>query len=97
MAVMMFMEWDGVVPEQYEALRRLVDWEGQPPAGGILHVASFADRGIRIVDVWESAEAFQTFVSERLMPGVAQLGVAGEPKVDIRPMHALFAPVPLPV
>ncbi|MBI4492410.1 MAG: hypothetical protein HY690_06415 [Chloroflexi bacterium] len=90
--MVMDMVWRGVTPEQYDAARKLVDWEGDPPAGGIYHVASFSNQGLHVTDVWESAEAFQRFVDTRLMPGVQQIGIQGQPQVDIRPAHAVFAP-----
>jgi hypothetical protein len=40
----------------------------------------------------ESAEAFDVFVQDRLMPGVKKLGIPGEPQVEILPAHAVFAP-----
>jgi hypothetical protein len=92
MAVAMMMRWDGVTPEQYEAVRKLVDWEGTPAAGGLFRVAGFDDRGLRVTDIWETPEAFQAFVADRLMPGVKRVGVRGEPAVEIVPVHALFAP-----
>jgi hypothetical protein len=92
MAIAMMMRWEGVTPEQYDAARKLVDWEGKPAEGGLLHVAAFDDRGLRVTDVWETPEAFQAFVAGRLMPGVKQLGIHGEPVVEIVPVHALFTP-----
>jgi hypothetical protein len=96
MAVVVWIEWDGVTVEQYDAARKLVNWEANPPTGGIFHVAAVADQGLRITDVWESAEAFQTFVERRLMPGVKQLGIQSEPRVQIYPLHALFTPGLIP-
>lgn len=92
MAVVLFVEWDGVTTEQYEAARKLINWEGDAPAGLMSHVAGFSDKGLRVSDIWESAEAFQTFVQTRLMPGAQQAGLQGEPRVEIYPMHALFTP-----
>ena len=92
MAVVVFIEWDGVTAEQYDAARQLVNWEGDPPEGGVLHVAAATERGMRITDVWESPEVFQAFVNERLTPGVTQLGITSQPRVDIQPVHALFTP-----
>ena len=92
MAVVMVMEWDGVTAEQYDAARELVNWEGNVPAGGMFHVAAVTDQGLRVTDVWESADAFQAFVADRLMPGVQQLGIPGQPRVEIYPVHALFTP-----
>jgi hypothetical protein len=92
MAVMMLMEWEGVTPDQYEALRKLTNFEGNVAPGGRFHIAGFDGRGIRVCDVWERAEDFQTFTEKRLMPAVQQLGIKGEPKVQILPAHNIFAP-----
>lgn len=92
MAIMMIMTWEDVTPEHYDQLREVVRWETDVPQGGIYHVAAFDDSGIRITDVWESAEDFERFAEQRLMPGVQQLGLPGEPAVEIYPVHAVFAP-----
>ena len=45
------------------------------------------------MDVWENAEAFETFVQERLTPVVkGELGISGEPSVRIFPAHRQFVP-----
>jgi hypothetical protein len=92
MAIVMFMQWDGVTREQYEAARKLVNWEGDPPPGGVLHVAAVTDQGLRVTDVWESNEMLQSFVANRLMPGVRQVGIESNPRVEVFPMHAIFTP-----
>jgi hypothetical protein len=92
MKVAMFMKWDGVTPEQYEKLRKLVNWEDNTPKGAVFHVAAFDNSGIRITDIWESAEDFNKFVETRLMPGTAQAGIPGEPQVDVFPAHAIYVP-----
>ncbi len=97
MAVAMFMHWDGVTAGEYDQIRELVNWEGDPPVGGRLHVAAVDESGLHITDLWDSAEEFQAFVANRLMPGVKQLGLQGEPEVTILPAHAIFAPAYKPV
>ncbi len=92
MAVAMFMVWEGVTPEQYDRARELVDWEGDVPDGAIFHVSAFSPSGLRVTDIWESAEDFQRFVDARLMPGVRQLGIEGQPEVEIYSVHRMFAP-----
>ena len=69
-----------------------MNWEGEPPAGGRLHIAAVDESGSHITDLWDSAEEFQAFVATRLMPGVKHLGLQGEPTVTILPAHAIFAP-----
>ena len=92
MAIVMNMQWEGVTREQYEEVRRLVNWEGDRPPGGLLHVASFAADGLRVTDLWESAAEFNRFVEQRLMAGVQKAGITSQPKVEITPVHALYAP-----
>ena len=92
MSVMMHMEWDGVTPEQYDEVRRRVNWENDVPEGAILHVASFDDQGAHITDVWESAQDFEGFVAKRLTPVTTAVGLPGEPRVSILPAHAVFTP-----
>jgi hypothetical protein len=40
--------------------------------------------------VWETADDFQTFVQQRLMPGVAEVGIQGEPKVEVQQAYRIF-------
>lgn len=92
MPVMMMMDWAGVTPAQYDEVKRIVNFEGNVPKGGLFHVAAFHEGALHVTDVWERAEDFQAFVEQRLMPGVKQAGIAGEPGVRIVPVHNLFTP-----
>jgi hypothetical protein len=92
MAIVMNMRWDGVTPEQYEAAREQVGWEQRAPEGGLLHIASFADDGLRVTDIWETADDFNRFVEGRLMPVVREIGLQGDPDVTITAMHAVWNP-----
>jgi hypothetical protein len=86
------MKWEGVTPAQYEKVRELTNWEGNIPKGAVFHVAGFYDNTLRVTDIWESAEDFNNFVQNRLMPSVAQVGITGQPEVKLFPVHAIFAP-----
>jgi hypothetical protein len=93
MPVLMIMQWDNVTREQYDAVRETVKFETDVPKGGLFHVAAFTDKGeLRVTDLWERAEDFQAFVEQRLMPGVAKVGIEGEPKVEVWPAHNVFTP-----
>jgi hypothetical protein len=92
MPVAMIMSWEGIKKEDYEALRKTVNWEGNVPKGAMFHVAAFDGEGIRVTDVWESERDFKTFIDGRLMPEVKKAGIKSEPKVEILPAHAVFAP-----
>jgi hypothetical protein len=43
------------------------------PEGLVVHVAGPTDTGVRLIDVWESEEACQRFLSERLLPARAKV------------------------
>ena len=92
MAVVMKMEWPEVSPEQYDQVREIVGWEVAEAEGGIMHVAYFDEAGFKVTDVWESPEHFQSFVDNRLMPGIEQAGIEGEPKVTFTSAHRYFIP-----
>ena len=77
--------------EQYQGVAAaLVD---PPPDGLIVHVAGPTDEGVRIIDVWESEEAWLRFRSERLDPAIAALGGPTRPEPtfrDLRPEQVLL-------
>jgi hypothetical protein len=77
-----------VTQERYEeAVRRLsggksrmespADW---PVEGLLVHVAGQGENGFRVVDVWESEDAFRRF-GEKLVPVLKEIGVKGRPEV----------------
>ena len=61
------------------------DW---PVEGLLVHVAGEGENGFRVVDVWESEEAFRRF-GETLMPVLQEIGVEGQP--EIYPAHTLVS------
>ncbi len=88
MAISMRMRWDGVTADQYDKVREAVGWERDRAAGGILHVAWFVDDQLNVCDIWDSADDFDKFVGQRLMPGVAQIGIVGQPEVKVLPLYS---------
>ena len=61
------------------------DW---PVEGLLAHVAGQGANGFRVVDVWESEEAFQRF-GDALMPVLQEIGVQGEP--EVYPAHTFVS------
>lgn len=92
MAIMMIMKWAGVSLDQYEQAKSAVNWEEEPAEGGRMHATAHDGNGLRITDVWDSAEAFQAFVDDRLMPVAVELGLTNPPDVEIYPLHDLWIP-----
>ena len=76
-----------------DEIREIVRWDVDVPVGMTFHIATFDGGVLRMLDVWDSAEQFMTFVQTRIMPAVAQVGLAGQPDVIVTPMHDLFSSV----
>jgi hypothetical protein len=92
MAVCFIIEPPEVKVEMYERVRAEVRMDEDPPAGLILHCAGEGGDGVwRVIEVWESAAAQQTFGRERLGPALQKVGVK-QPKITEIPLHHLSIP-----
>jgi hypothetical protein len=95
MAVAVAIEFPAPV-EFYDQVSAKLGLDSDPPEGMIIHTGAEADGGMRIFDVWKSAEAFEKFSNERLGPAIGE--VAGgddgpEPtKREIYELHDVFQP-----
>ncbi len=69
-------------------------FEGPLPDGLVIHAAGPTDEGFRIIEVWESDEAWQRFRTDRLDPGAE--GVAQVPPTfrALRTRHVVQRPAP---
>jgi hypothetical protein len=94
MAVAMFMRWPGLTGDQYDTVMGRLELDANPPAGGVLHLAAVTDEGLQVSDIWQTEQAFHSFLENRLMPVVAELGLTGEPEIEIVPLHNLYAADP---
>jgi hypothetical protein len=88
----MLMKWEGIIPSQYDELRKDVHWEGNMPKGAVFHVAAFGNNAIHVTDIWESADEMNSFIQNRLMPAVMKMGITSQPQVETFPVHAIFIP-----
>ena len=92
MATVMLMEWPGMTQEQYNRVMSNLGLDTNPPAGAIFHVAGFTAGSLRVLDIWDSQQAFERFQQDRLTPAVQKAGIAGQPKVQFFPVHNLYTP-----
>jgi hypothetical protein len=95
MAVGIRLKFDGGTQEFYDAADAAINIEDNPPNGLIVHSAGPIEGGWGVIDFWESREAFDTFVSGRLMPALQGLGdqtFSGPPDVKEFPVHNLQIP-----
>jgi hypothetical protein len=91
-ATIMLMHWREATPDQYDQAREKVGWDRNVPTGAKLHVSGFGDDGLHVTDVWESEQAFNTFMEQRLAPVVQEIGIQGQPDVKFFPVRGVFVP-----
>jgi quinol monooxygenase YgiN len=91
MAVGLIMNFPGGTQEQYEAVLEQLNLRGRMPPGGISHAAGPIDGGWRVVDVWESQEAFDAFLHEKLYQAMQSAGMP-RPEVESWPVYATLEP-----
>lgn len=96
MAVVAVFQSPSLTQERYEeSVRRLsggksrmdspADW---PVEGLLAHISGQGASGFRVVDVWESEDAFRRF-GETLMPILQEIGVEGQP--EVYPAHTFVS------
>jgi hypothetical protein len=93
MAVAIIMELEASA-EQYDAVNDKIKPEENPPEGLIIHVGSVTDSGIKVIDVWESEQAFNDFRESRLGPAVGEVmgEDAGPPNIQVLELHDVVKP-----
>jgi quinol monooxygenase YgiN len=89
------IEGDDRSTTNYDRVQEALGARTNPPAGGLVHTAGFDEEAgvFRLFDVWESREAWETFLNDRLMPIVQPLMQAGgrAPETRVYELHDFMA------
>lgn len=73
MALMVTYDEPKVTRDDYDAVRKEVDWEHTPPAGCLLHMCYFDDAGFHTVDIWDSQADIDSYLAKRFNPALETL------------------------
>lgn len=98
MPVAIVMDFEGGTLEQYDSIIERMGFEhgGEGAVGGLFHWVTETENGIRVTDVWETAEQYQRFAEEQIGPISQEAGVAGPPALAFYDVHNyLTAGVPV--
>ncbi len=85
MAIGIVFDIHGGNQKQYDTVIAKLKLEGKTAPGGLYHIAGPIENGWRVVDVWESREAFEKFFHEKLASALKEAGVP--------PLQPKFFPV----
>jgi hypothetical protein len=84
----------GVPLTMLDAVTEEMGVDSSPPEGMIVHTHYEQDGQAHILDVWETAEAHQTFVESRLMPAMSKVAEAqGFDLAAVGPPDVVFTEV----
>jgi hypothetical protein len=93
MAIGVQLDFIGATLDQYdEAIERMGLLPGGPSAPEeLFHWVTKTDDGIRVVDVWESREAFDQFMSVRFEAVAPEIGMDDPPEIQFFEVHNYLA------
>jgi hypothetical protein len=93
MAVAFEMRFKGGTLEQYDRVMGLMGFThgGATPQDALFHWAAATEDGIIVVDVWDNADAFNTFAAEKIGPLTAHAGFEGPPEITSYEVHNFLA------
>jgi len=93
MAVGVQLDFRGATLDQYDgALERMGLLRGGPSLPReLFHWVTKTDDGIRVIDVWETREAFEQFVEAKLRTVAPEVGLPFPPEMQFFDVHNYFA------
>ncbi len=82
MAVAVILDFPGATLEQYDQVIERMGFSkgGVGPPEILFHWITKTEEGTRVVDVWETREAFERFAEEKIGPITKEVGVPGPPR-----------------
>jgi hypothetical protein len=88
MPVAIVMDFPGGTLEQYDQVVERMGLEpgGDTPPGAMFHWVTQTPEGLRVVDVWETQEAFDQFAEEQIGPYTQEVGLS-EPQMQTHDVH----------
>jgi hypothetical protein len=78
MAIAVVLDFKGATTAQYDEVIRQMGFAPGGPGGpgSLFHWATGTEDGLRVVDVWTTREAFESFAAEHIVPITQAVGLA---------------------
>ena len=81
MAICLIFDAPGMTEAQYDQVRNEVAPGDRAPDGALYHAAGPTENGWYVVETWESQEALDRFVRDKLQQALQNAGIAHQPRV----------------
>jgi hypothetical protein len=91
--IAVIQDFEGATLDQYD---RVIDKMGIAPGGKhpdpecLFHWVTATDTGIRVVDVWQTRDQFDTWIAEQVVPNALEAGFPNPPQNTFLDVHAYF-------
>jgi len=82
----------GLTADEYRKVLDEAGVEVHPAANIYLHLTSEIPGGFRILEIWDSQEAFRDFLKERFGPAHRALKLNRKMSITVTPLHNCFGP-----
>jgi hypothetical protein len=92
MAIAVVLEFEGATTAQYDQVLEKMGLTpgGDTAPGGLFHWVTPTATGIRVTDVWETKEIFETFAAEQIGPFAAEVGFPSQPVITFYLVHSFL-------
>lgn len=89
MPIGVILDFPGGTLDQYDEVigKMGLTRGGAGPPAALFHWATQTDKGLRVIDVWESREAFDRFAQEQIGPYSQEVGMPGPPQTTFYEVH----------
>jgi hypothetical protein len=89
MAIAVELNFKGATLDQYDQILQKTGLTpgGATPPGAICHWVAATDDGMRVVDVWETQEAYDQYTAEVIFPYSAEVGITDPPEMRVYEVH----------
>jgi hypothetical protein len=89
MVVAVQLDFRGATLEQYDAMTERAGFLPGGPTSpqSFFHWVTKTDDGFRVVDVWETRQAFESFAQEELTSLYKEVGLPHEPEIQFFEVH----------
>jgi len=92
-AVAVQLDFEGASLDQYDEINEMLGALPGGPANPheLFHWVMGTADGFRVLDVWETREAFETFAQEKLVPILEVVSVPHPPQIQFYEIHNYLA------
>jgi len=91
MAVTLIMRIPELDLDRYDRMMTGLGLDANPPAGLVLHVASESVGAVNVLEIWQTAQAAESFVEHRLTEALTAQRVKDPLSYRLEPLHNLYA------